>query len=40
MSHWPSETRLVHGEANAKKELAEMLKACYANKGPGVEIPS
>lgn len=38
MRHWPSEIRLVHGEANAKRELAKALRVRYASKHRQVEI--
>ncbi|MEB0120476.1 MBL fold metallo-hydrolase [Pseudomonas sp. CCI1.2] len=30
MEHWPSEIRLVHGEASAKKALSEVLRRKYS----------
>jgi metallo-beta-lactamase family protein len=30
MDEWPSEIRLVHGEAGAKKALADVLRRKYS----------
>ena len=33
MTHWPSEVRIVHGEPEAKAQLAECLRKCYQVQG-------
>ncbi|UZZ08826.1 MBL fold metallo-hydrolase [Ectopseudomonas mendocina] len=33
MTHWPSEVRVVHGEPEAKAQLAECLRKCYQVQG-------
>lgn len=38
MRHWPRDIRLVHGEAQAKRLLAEVLRARYASRGRDVSI--
>jgi len=42
MRQWPSQVRIVHGEAAAKRELAERIKARYrqAQRSVDVVIPS
>ena len=41
MQHWPQEIRLIHGEAQAKQRLADVLQARYRQAGkPGrISIP-
>ncbi|WP_278400606.1 MBL fold metallo-hydrolase RNA specificity domain-containing protein [Stutzerimonas kunmingensis] len=38
MRRWPSEVRLVHGEARAKQQLREGLMSAYAAKGRRVDV--
>lgn len=38
MGRWPSRIRLVHGEAPARRALAERLREAYSKKGLAVEI--
>ena len=42
MRHWPSEVRLVHGDANAKEQLREKLIEAYQRKGcvATIQIPA
>ncbi|UFQ99149.1 MBL fold metallo-hydrolase RNA specificity domain-containing protein [Pseudomonas wenzhouensis] len=37
MTHWPSEIRIVHGEPEAKAQLAECLRKCYQVQGQFVK---
>ena len=38
MRHWPGEVRLVHGEREAKQQLAAALRARYAARKLPVKV--
>ena len=38
MRQWPSQVRIVHGEAGAKRELAKRIEAHYRQAERGVEV--